>query len=591
VTVLNSFKLKLVAYFALLSLLPMAAAFWGFTTVAGESATRQVDARLQAGLRAALAAYQGRVDGEESAARELARLRTFQVALAQRDRLTLTRLLRDAPDIVVRAPGGFLVGHEPPRGVSQTVDVVTRNGYLGTVEGILPLDQSLVTALRASSGLGPSDALALVDSGRIVASQPFVQGRVPLAPGRTATIQVGGDRYRTLVAPELAGADGITFAVLSPQSLIAAADATIRNRLLIGLLASLALVSLVAYVEGRSIVRTLRALAQAAHGIARGRLGERVPVRGRDEFAVLGGAFNEMAEQLEQRLAELEEERRRAAGAVARFGSALAATHDTEQLLRVVAEAAAESTGAEGVRVVLEDGAAAGVGDPAARGAQIELPLAVGDETLGSLVIVGGPFDEQQRATAASLASHAAVAIENARLHRIVERQALVDGLTGVANRRACEEALHTEVARAARLQTPFALVLADLDDFKSVNDLHGHAVGDEVLRAFAAILRETVRESDVAGRWGGEEFMVLLPGADGDGAVQFAERVRHALAVRPTAGADGSPIKVTCSFGVAERAKGVDADALYSAADRALYRAKREGKDRIEREPLVRSF
>src|SRR5207247_6300528 len=129
----------------------------------------------------------------------------------------------------------------------------------------------------------------------------------------------------------------------------------------------LALVSIVAYFEGRSIVRTLRALAEAAHGIARGRLSERVPVRGRDEFALLGTAFNEMANQLQARLAELEDERGRVRDAITRFGEALAATHDIGTLLRVIAEAAVEATGATGARLVADDGrvAASGAADGA----------------------------------------------------------------------------------------------------------------------------------------------------------------------------------------------------------------------------------
>ena len=99
------------------------------------------------------------------------------------------------------------------------------------------------------------------------------------------------------------------------------------------------------------------------------------------------------------------------------------------------------------------------------------------------------------------------------RLHRIVERQALLDGLTGLANRRQSEEALSAELHRAERLGGPLALVLADLDSFKGVNDRYGHPAGDTVLREFAQVLRATVREIDTAGRWGGEEFFVLLPG------------------------------------------------------------------------------
>ena len=126
---------------------------------------------------------------------------------------------------------------------------------------------------------------------------------------------------------------------------------------------------------------------------------------------------------------------------------------------------------------------------------------------------MGGPFDAEQTLNANSLASQAAIALENARLHRIVEQQAVVDGLTGLANRRRCEDSLTAEIARAQRLGAPFTLVLADLDDFKAVNDRNGHVVGDDVLRGFASVLRATVRDTDLAGRWGGEEFMLLLPG------------------------------------------------------------------------------
>ena len=185
--------------------------------------------------------------------------------------------------------------------------------------------------------------------------------------------------------------------------------------------------------------------------------------------------------------------------------------------------------------------------------------------------------------TASSLAAHAAIALENARLHRIVERQALVDGLTGIANQRQCEEALLAEIARADRLGTPLTLALADLDDFKAINYLHGHAAGDEVLREFAAVLRATVRETDLAGRWGGEEFLLLLPGADAAGGAQLAERVRASLGERSFPGRSGRVTTVTCSFGVAQHRPRGDMGELFEAADRALYLAKRRGKNRVE--------
>jgi diguanylate cyclase (GGDEF)-like protein len=405
------------------------------------------------------------------------------------------------------------------------------------------------------------------------------------------TVAVGSDRFRTLVAPAVADDPVVRFAVLSPQSLIDAANSSSRNRLLLGLIASLALVSLVAYFEGRSIVRTLRGLAEAAHGIARGRLSERVPVRGRDEFAMLGNAFNDMANQLEARLAELESERGRLRGAITRFGEALAATHDINQLLRVIVEAAVEATGANGARLLADDGTIVETGEPDFEGERLEFGLTAGRTAFGTLTINGTVFDDEQRLAAGSLASHAAIALENARLHRIVERQALVDGLTGIANRRQCEDAMTAEIARAERLGTTLTLVLADLDDFKAVNDAHGHAVGDDVLRKFAAALRSTVRDSDLAGRWGGEEFLLLLPGADATGGALLADRVRETFSERSFAGRDGETVTVTCSFGVAQHRAGGDERELFASADRALYRAKRAGKNRVELEAPVRSF
>jgi diguanylate cyclase (GGDEF)-like protein len=589
--VVGSFKFKLVVYFLLLSLLPIAAAFWGFSSVAGQTETRRVDARLQAGLRASLAGYQEKVDAAQATAETLARNRAFQVDLQGQDSGALTADLRDAPDVYVVASGDALhVGEKPGFAAQRQVAVLTRRGFAGTVTVYVPFDTNLVNEIRARSGLAPADALVLVRNSHIVASAPDVVGDLPLAAGRTQTLSVSGVRYRALVGPPVGEIPGVHFAVLSPQSLIDAANATSRNRLLLGLLASLALVSLVAYVEGRSIVRTLRGLADAAHAIARGSLSERVPVKGKDEFALLGTAFNDMANQLQARLDELEDERGRLRDAITRFGEALAASHDVGQLLRVIVEAAVEATGATGGSLVAGDDVVE-VGDQGPSPECLELPIGAGREEFGTLILCGEIFTTEQRMTATSLASHAAIALENARLHRIVERQALVDGLTGIANRRQSEEALTAEIARADRLGTPLTIVLADLDDFKAINDAHGHAAGDDVLREFAAVLRATVRDSDLAGRWGGEEFVLLLPGADAVGGAQLADRIRSTFTERSFLGREGAVVSVTCSFGVAQHTPGTDERELFAAADRALYRAKREGKNRVELDAPVRSF
>jgi diguanylate cyclase (GGDEF)-like protein len=588
----GSFKFKLVAYFLLLSLLPIVAAFWGFSSVSGQSETRRVDARLQASLRSVLSSYQERLDAAQQEANALARAPAFQTELRRHDLPALVHLLHDAPNVAVSGVDGHQVGHPPAFSATRQVAVVTRDGLVGTVTVAVPFDETLVDLLRARSAMLPTDALVIVHGSRIVASSPTVVGRLTGGVGQTRRVRVGNDSYRALLAPALADGPSVRFAVLSPQSLIDAANSTSRNRLLLGLLICVLFVSLVAYFEGRSIVRTLRTLAEAAQGISRGRLSERVPVRGRDEFALLGTAFNEMANQLEARLAELESERGRVRDAIGRFGEALSATHDVQQLLRVIVETAVEATGSTGARLVADDGRVVQSGDAGAPDAEVlELPLKVGRATLGTLYLVGGPFDNEQTMNANSLASQAAIALENARLHRIVERQAVVDGLTGLANRRRCEGSLTAEIARAQRLGAPFTLVLADLDDFKAVNDRNGHVVGDDVLRGFASVLRATVRDTDLAGRWGGEEFMLLLPGTDAAGGVELADRVRKALAERTFLGRGGAIVTVTCSFGVAEHRLGDDERELIASADRALYRAKREGKNRVELDAGVRSF
>ena len=229
------------------------------------------------------------------------------------------------------------------------------------------------------------------------------------------------------------------------------------------------------------------------------------------------------------------------------------------------------------------DGQIVEIGAPGTGADQLELPLRAGrDSSFGTLFLFGRNFDVEARLTAASLVAQSVVALDNAKLHRIVERQALADGLTGLANRRHCEDTLDAEIARAYRFGGPLAIVLGDLDDFKSVNDEHGHPVGDTVLREFSRLLENSVRDVDVAGRWGGEEFLLVLPGTDRAGAVRLAERVRQYLQDRTLLTPEGVPVRITASFGVAEHEPGWDVETLVASADEALYEAKRTGKNRV---------
>ena len=579
---MSSFKLKLVAYFVLLSLVPMAATYWGFSTVAGSGESRQVTLRQEAGLRAALMVYEQQVDRAHAVAERVARSRPLQHALQRHDRRALRQVIARNRSLYVIGTHGLRAGAPPRLAARLPVDVVAGTRRLGEVVAMVPLDVGLLDTLRRGAAFDSGDVLVLLEGTHIVASAPALHGQVAVGPERSEMVRVAGTRYRALAAPVLPEVPAARLGVLTPNALIEAADARTRERLLGGLLVCLALVGVVAYLQGRSIVRNLRRFATAAREIARGSLGERVPVRGHDEFAALGAALNDMAEQLEARLVELETERARGRESLTRFGEALAATHDSKQLLRIIAAAAVEATSARGCRIVSADGSIIVSGDAFGDGRRLTLPLTAGGTRFGTLELVGESFSKEQRMNAASLVAHAVIALENARLHGMVERQALVDGLTGLANRRACSDAVHSEAARADRLDTPLSVVLADLDGFKDVNDAYGHAVGDEVLRAFAEVLRETLRESDVAGRWGGEEFLLLLPGADEDGAAHLAERIRVGLAERAIPGA--GDLRVTASFGVAEYTPPAGGEQLVAAADEALYRAKRAGKDRVER-------
>ena len=252
-----------------------------------------------------------------------------------------------------------------------------------------------------------------------------------------------------------------------------------------------------------------------------------MPVRGRDEFAQLGRAFNQMAAQLEARLEDLEDERRRLREANARFGDALASALDPEQLRRVIVESAVEATQADGGVVIAEDGSFVETGDVGAGRRAARVRADGGPAQLRPAAsLVGDEFDDEERMTAASLAGQAVVALENARLHRIVERQALVDGLTGLANRRQADETLASELARTERLGGRSGSSSPTSTTSRRSTTGYGHPTGDIVLRDLAETLPRDVREIDTAARWGGEEFAVILPGTDLEGAAQVAERI-----------------------------------------------------------------
>jgi diguanylate cyclase (GGDEF)-like protein len=165
-----------------------------------------------------------------------------------------------------------------------------------------------------------------------------------------------------------------------------------------------------------------------------------------------------------------------------------------------------------------------------------------------------------------------------------LREQATHDGLTGLLNRLAILGTLNSELARASRESHPIATLMVDIDRFKEVNDTYGHLSGDTVLREAARRMKAVVRRYDAVGRYGGEEFLVVLPGCEGPDARRQAERVREAIASQPFLIPHGIPIMVTCSIGVSCQRQPVllDTDGLIRDADLALYRAKDSGRDQV---------
>jgi len=575
---LGSFKLRLVTYFLLLALLPLLAASWAFSEVATRGEVGNADARLNAALRVAINDYQGRVRNDlAGTATSLAHANTVQQAFQTHDRAALIKQAAIL-DGVAFYSGEHLIAGDAPEGlrVTRSASVFSPDGTpLGRIVVWLPLDLRLLADLRSGAGLSGEDRVLFARDSRVLTGPGQVAGQSIEPLPKPEYVTLNGTRYRAVSAPILAGSPPLTLVVLTPKSAIDDSVSSLRERFLLFAILALGIVAILAWLLGRTIVRSLRELANAAGAVSRGQFGQQVPVRGRDELATLGRAFNEMSGQLAA-------ERGRVQDAVDRFGKALAATHDPFTLLNVIVESAVEATEAAGGRLIVDGEEQARAGTPDEGGRPLVIPLGPegGEDAMLLLTPSGTDFGDQSRELALWLGAQAAIALENVRLHRLVARQASTDGLTELANRREFEESLASEISRAERFGHSLALVLADLDNFKQVNDRFGHRAGDEVLRAFADILRETVRDIDVAARYGGEEFAILLPQTDIAGAERLAERLREAVATRPMAEAQSSPVVVTSSFGVAAFPEAQTAADLFGAADEALYRAKRAGKN-----------
>jgi two-component system, cell cycle response regulator len=215
----------------------------------------------------------------------------------------------------------------------------------------------------------------------------------------------------------------------------------------------------------------------------------------------------------------------------------------------------------------------------------IGVPISRGQDLYGML-IVGRRAQEKEYAEAdvgllMSIASQAGMALANLRAIEELEQRAVTDALTGLYNPRYLREFLHHQIERAKRSGESTAVLMLDLDNFKQINDLHGHLTGDEMLVAVASAIRDSVRSADVVARYGGDEYAVVLPGADRQQGLAIGARILERVMEREIE-AEGVPVRTTVSAGLAVAPPGKDPQGLMEAADRALYAAKAAGRNCI---------
>jgi diguanylate cyclase (GGDEF)-like protein len=436
-------------------------------------------------------------------------------------------------------------------------------------------------------------------------------------PGRPGTVAISGIDYRAVTTLH-PGIGGKPVHVTVLLNLVKTEASVQSDQLLAAIFIALFVLLALAFsvLASRALQGQLGRFLEAARRLGSGDFSAPVPTHGRDEFAALGEEFNSMSTQLEHRLDELSRERARLRESIRRIGQTFASNLDRPALLELALKTAVDAVQASCGRASIRSGAgaplekSAQVGHLAGFEARMEeaehaalasaelgeassgdqfvaaAPLgpAEGERTPRGIITVarrGHPIDEDDREVLRSLAAQTTLALENVDLHFQVQRQAVTDELTALANHRRFQELLAMEMEQVRRYHYPVGLIMLDVDDFKKVNDTYGHPQGDIVLAEVARVVRESSREADAPARYGGEEMTVILPHTDLEGATAIAERVRTAVEGLqiPLVGSPGT-LRVTASLGVASSVEG-NKDALIASADAALYAAKRQGKNR----------
>jgi two-component system cell cycle response regulator len=478
--------------------------------------------------------------------------------------------------------------------------------------------------------VGDSDErleLAIAIDGAIVAATEPVEAtaRVDADLGGRFTVDFAGKG--TAEARRLA--PGVDLLAWVPSSPLRELLNGVAGSLIAVLALSVVGIALLAYLMSRFITRPLEEISAGAQAIAEGRYDHRIPGRSSGELGDLAGAFNEMSQRLGGTIRELQESRAQLERAVQRAGQTFRSTHNMEQILVSLLETAIDAVHASGgivwrfsptrqelnpavVRGAVEEvssvpvgagmsGLAAEGGTPLLQGpdaqprhpgeprntAALAVPFYSQHRIYGVIQLLRSadsrPFGREDLNTVTFLAQQGSVAIENVALHEEARRLSLTDGLTGVWNRRYLQMQSRQVLATAQRFGRPFSILMLDLDNFKRVNDDFGHQRGDATLIEFSRRVSGALREVDTFVRYGGEEFLCLLPETDYSGARTTAEKIADVIKAEAFGDPGEEQIDVTVSIGVAAYPRhGSSFTSLVEAADQALYRAKQEGRDRV---------
>ena len=610
-----SFRTRLTSFFVLIVVIPMIAVGFLVFRLISDSQNGKVDARVSGLAAAAQSLYTGQSDTASADASTIARLlavpgtasiRARTAALAEQLGLARvsvsqgSRTLADIGDTTALAPGAARVLQQPGGPLTVTVSEITAAEYLRDVQA-------------------PGAATVISQGSRILASTlPASSGvRLP-AHG---SVRIGGKSYRAVTDTMRGFGAPVAVTVLSAAS--AATGSATGSRVLAGafIAAFLILAFLFSVLASRGLQGQITRFLQAARRLGSGDFSSPIQTEGNDEFAALAQEFNNMSSQLERRLDELSRERARLREAIQRIGQTFASNLDRPALLELALGTAMDAVEASAGRVsarttdeqplveairegsfedvetcVLDaersalngDGLGESSTDSAWALSARMRPLKAEGRTHGLITVVsrGRQFTEADREVLRSLAAEATLALENVDLHVQVSRQAVTDELTGLSNHGRFQELIGTEIEQVRRYRHPLGLIMLDIDDFKAINDTHGHQQGDVVLKRVARVLADTSREADFPARYGGEEMALILPHTDLEGAYAIAERIRTRVEALRIPRNDGeAPLRVTISVGVAASIE-AQKDELIADADGALYEAKRAGKNRTVRAP-----